>query len=163
MPSQQESSSGAWRLSLENALRPLARVQRSSERPLNATGRRISNGRNGAPELGIHPTGPSRPDLWRSSGVVDYQHLLEAQPGTSTKRWRVPQITGTDLEEETAAGVAVQCLRIYEVAKTTVCNNCDTSIKSCPKALLPLRREAGDRGHWRIGGRVLGHQRTTTT
>jgi hypothetical protein len=45
--------------------------------------------------------------------VVDRQRFLEAEPGTTSKRWRLPQITGTDLEEATAAEVAEQLLRFY--------------------------------------------------
>jgi hypothetical protein len=45
--------------------------------------------------------------------VVDQQRFLEAEPGTTTKRWRVPQVTGADLEEGTAAEVAAQWLRVY--------------------------------------------------
>ena len=33
---------------------------------------------DGATELGIHPAGSGRPGLWRSSGLVDRQRLLEA-------------------------------------------------------------------------------------
>jgi len=32
-----------------------------------------------------------------------------------------------------------------------------------PKALLPLRREAGNGGRWLLGGTVSGKQTTTTT
>ena len=56
-----------------------------------------------ATELGLHPTGSCRPGIWRSSGLVDRQRLLEALPGTSTKRWGVSQISGAYLEEGTAA------------------------------------------------------------
>jgi len=31
---------------------------------------RVGNGRNGEPELGIHPTRSGRPGLWRYTGVV---------------------------------------------------------------------------------------------
>ena len=55
---------------------------------------------NEPPELGLHPTRTGRPGLWRSAGVVDWQHPEEAGSGTTVERGRVQQVPGADLGEE---------------------------------------------------------------
>jgi len=71
----------------------------STSSPSGASSR--SRRRDGAPERWIPPTGSGRPGLWRSSGLVDRQHLPQKGPGTTLERGRVPQVPGADLDEKT--------------------------------------------------------------
>jgi hypothetical protein len=66
---------------------------------------------NGKLELGIHPTRSGRPDLWRSSDLVDWQRLLEAGIGQTAERGRIPQVPGEDLGEGAANALGRQSLR----------------------------------------------------
>ena len=69
---------------------------------------------DGKLELGIHPTRPGRPDLWRSADLVDRQRLLEAGTGQTPERGRLPQVPGEDLGEGAANALGRQSLRRYE-------------------------------------------------
>jgi hypothetical protein len=74
---------------------------------------RINKG-NGKFELGIHPTRSGRPDLWRSSDLVDRQRLLEAGIGQTSERGRIPQVPGEDLGEGAANALGRQWMHRYE-------------------------------------------------
>jgi hypothetical protein len=75
---------------------------------------------DGAPELGIHPTGSGCPGVRRSSGLVDQQHLPQAGTGTTAERRRVSQDLGTHLVGRESEGVEAQWLRRYLVVVSQI-------------------------------------------
>ena len=63
--------------------------------------------RDGAPELGIPPTGSVCPCLWRFSDLVDQRHPAKAGLGKTPERRGVQAGTGADLGEESLSTHAV--------------------------------------------------------
>lgn len=62
----------------------------------------------GLHELGFPVTWTLRPDLWWSSGLVDWQHHQETGVGTTLERGGVPKNPGANLGDGAGDGVAIK-------------------------------------------------------